>query len=155
LRFSVCSSFRKDAFAFQPTKEDNPTARRRGQPSMHQGDYWIGTYEKYQGIGGQKPGQTRGDRSTGHLTSASFEISGDHISFLIGGGKRLDSVYVALVVDGKEVLKATGNNHESMQRVTWNVAAYKGNLASIVIVDQYTGGWGHINADDFKYGAAE
>ena len=144
-----------DAFDFQPTKGDNPTARRRGQPSMHQGDYWIGTYEKYQGTAGQKPGQTQGDRPTGTLTSASFEISGDHISFLIGGGRRLNAVYVALLVDRKEVLKSTGNNNESMQRVTWDVSSYKGNLASIVICDQHNGGWGHINADDFRYGSGE
>jgi hypothetical protein len=35
-----------DAFAFQPTLGDNPTARHRGQPSNHQGQYWIGGYEK-------------------------------------------------------------------------------------------------------------
>ena len=28
-----------DAFAFQPTLGDNPTARHRGQPSNHQGQY--------------------------------------------------------------------------------------------------------------------
>ena len=144
-----------DAFDFQPTKGDNPTARRRGQPSNHQGDYWIGTYEKYQGAAGQKPGQIQGDRPVGTLTSVSFEISGDHISFLIGGGSRLNAVYVALVVDGKEILKATGNNNETMQRVTWDVSLYKENFASIVICDQHNGGWGHINADDFRYGPGE
>ena len=40
-----------DAFDFQPTFGDNPTARGRGQPSEHEGDWWIGTYEKYQGKG--------------------------------------------------------------------------------------------------------
>jgi len=38
-----------DAFDFQPTKGDNPTARNRNQPSKHEGDWWIGGYEKYQG----------------------------------------------------------------------------------------------------------
>jgi len=144
-----------DAFDFQPTKGDNPPARRRGQPSNHQGDYWIGTYEKYQGAAGQKPGQIQGDRPTGSLTSVSFEISGDRISFLIGGGRRLDSVCVALVVDGKDVLKATGHNNESMQRFTWDVATHKGKMANIVVSDHHNGGWGHINADDFRYGSGE
>jgi hypothetical protein len=31
-----------DAFNSQPTYGDNPTARHRGQPSQHQGNYWIG-----------------------------------------------------------------------------------------------------------------
>ena len=33
------------AFEFQPTWGDNPTARNRGQPSQHQGDWWLGLYE--------------------------------------------------------------------------------------------------------------
>ena len=37
------------AFDFQPTWGDNPTARNRGQPSEHQGDWWLGLAEKYQG----------------------------------------------------------------------------------------------------------
>ena len=57
---------KNNAFEFQPTWGDNPTARNRGQPSKHQGDWWIGTYEKYQGpIKGkklkQKPGDKQGD----------------------------------------------------------------------------------------------
>ena len=32
-------------FNNQPTFGDNPTARNRGQPSKHQGDWWIGGYE--------------------------------------------------------------------------------------------------------------
>jgi hypothetical protein len=144
-----------DAFDFQPTKGDNPTARRRGQPSNHQGDYWIGTYEKYQGAAGQKPGQIQGDGSVGTLTSVSFEISGDQISFLIGGGSRLNTVYAALLVDGKEILKATGNNNETMHRVNWDVSAHQGKSASIVICDLHNGGWGHINADDLRYGSGD
>lgn len=31
-----------NAFSTQPTYGDNPTARHRGQPSNHQGNYWIG-----------------------------------------------------------------------------------------------------------------
>jgi len=48
-----------NAFDHQPTLGDNPTARHRGQPSHHQGRYWIGTYEKYQGKPGQEPGAPR------------------------------------------------------------------------------------------------
>ena len=52
-----------NAFEFQPTKGDNPTARgRKSQPSQHQGDFWIGTFEKYQGKAKQRPGRTQGDK---------------------------------------------------------------------------------------------
>ena len=36
-----------DAFACQPTKGDNPAARRRGA-SRHQGEFWIGTHDEYE-----------------------------------------------------------------------------------------------------------
>ncbi len=143
------------AFDYQPTKGDNPTARRRRQPSNHRGDYWIGTFEKYQGLPEQQPGQTKGDRPTGTLTSIPFKIAGDSISFLVGGGDNPGSVYVALVAGKREVLKATGNNHETMKRVTWDVSQFQGQEAVIFIVDQSNRGWGHINADDFRYGTGD
>ena len=140
-----------DAFDFQPTRGDNPTARKRMQPSKHQGEFWVGTYEKYQGAAGQKPGQIQGDRPTGTLTSIPFEVIGDRITFLAGGDNRQESEYVALVVEGKEVLKASGKQSETMERQVWDVSAYKGKTAQIVISDQLRTGWGHINADDFRY----
>ena len=60
-----------NAFDYQPTYGDNPTARRRGQPSNHQGDYWIGGFEKRPRPFDQ-PGAIQGDGPQGTLTSASF-----------------------------------------------------------------------------------
>ena len=74
------------AFANQPTLGDNPTARNRGQASQHQGQYWIGGYENYQGRPGQRPGAVQGDRPQGTLTSARFRIPSGTLSFLVGGG---------------------------------------------------------------------
>lgn len=73
------------AFDFQPTLGDNPTARRRGQPSKHRGRYWIGGYEKFQGFRGQRPGDIQGDGPRGTLTSRSFTIPSGTLSFLVGG----------------------------------------------------------------------
>ena len=42
------------AFDFQPTWGDNPTARNRGQPSQHQGDWWLGLFENTPGKKKQK-----------------------------------------------------------------------------------------------------
>ncbi len=140
-----------NAFDFQPTRGDNPTARKRMQPSKHQGEFWVGTYEKYQGAAGQRPGQTQGDRPTGTLTSIPFEVVGDSITFLVGGNNSQESGYVALVVEGKEVLKGNGKRSETMERHVWDVSAYKGKTAQIVINDQSSMSWGHINADDFRY----
>ncbi|CAM5470713.1 GH32 C-terminal domain-containing protein [Leifsonia shinshuensis] len=57
---------------------------------------------------------------------------------------------VDLVVDGQVVRSATGKNSESLDWASWNVADLQGKQASIRIVDNATGGWGHILADDFS-----
>ncbi|WDP89370.1 MAG: hypothetical protein HUN04_06380 [Desulfobacter sp.] len=142
-----------DAFDFQPTRGDNPLARgRKGMASHHQGDFWIGTYEKYQGDSSEKPGGRQGDRPTGVLTSVPFEIRQDKICFLIGGGSQPGKETVSLVIDGQAVYTQTGSNTETMTRRTWDVSAYRGGQGQIVISDMHNGGWGHINADDFRYG---
>ncbi|MCD4718661.1 MAG: hypothetical protein K8S13_02215 [Desulfobacula sp.] len=141
-----------NAFDFQPTKGDNPTARgRKTQPSQHRGEFWIGTFEKYQGTAKERPGMRQGDRPTGTLTSVLFEITADKISFLIGGGRNADKETVSLMVDGQVVHSATGTGNETLKQQVWDVSAYMGRTAQIVITDAHPGGWGHINADDFRY----
>ncbi|MDE0009720.1 MAG: hypothetical protein OXU36_01165 [Candidatus Poribacteria bacterium] len=146
------------AFDFQPTWGDNPTARNRGQPSQHQGDWWLGLYEKYQGpkIGkklGQNPGGTQGDGPQGTLTSMEFTIVGKTMNFLIGGGNHPwkddpGPCSVNLEINGKVVLTSTGNATETMIRVEWDLSGLKGKTAQIVVVDKNSGGWGHPNFDD-------
>jgi hypothetical protein len=142
------------AFDFQPTYGDNPTARRRGQPSHHEGRYWIGGFEMYQGLPGQRPGATQGDRPTGTLSSPHFTIPAGTLSFLVGGGSSFKT-RVELIVSGQRALYASGRNTETMHRVTWNLAPYAGKSGYIRIVDEASGGWGHINADDFRFSQAE
>ena len=151
-----------DAFDFQPTWGDNPTARNRGQPSNHQGDWWLGLAEKYQGPDkgaklGQNPGDLAGDGAPdgpqGTLTSIEFTIVGDTMNFLIGGGNRPWGVNpepccVNLVIDDTVERTATGDNNETMTRKEWDVADLKGKIAQLVVVDNTSGGWGHPNFDD-------
>lgn len=148
-----------DAWDFQPTFGDNPTARNRGQPSQHQGDWWIGGYEKYQGpdIGkkkGQVPGMIQGDGPTGILESIKFRIIGDKISFMISGGNHpwveggSGSTCVNLEIDGKVVRTATGMDTETFRTDSWDVADLKGKTAVIRLYDKNSGGWGHINFDN-------
>jgi len=139
-----------DAFEFQPTMGDNPTARLRGQPSKHRGQYWIGSFEKYQGLAGEKSGTIQGDELTGTLTSAPFHIQNPWISFLIGGGLSKQT-RVELLIDGHPVLAASGKNIETMHKQAWNLESYIGQTAQIRIVDESQEGWGHINVDDFRF----
>jgi hypothetical protein len=136
------------AFTRQPTKGDN-TSARGNLPSLHEGDYWLGTFENYDGETGE-PGNTRGDNATGSLTSQEFTISKPYITFLVGGGNRPEEASVKLVCEGEEYEMATGSNAESMLPVTFDASDLMGREARIVVTDQATGGWGHLNVDHFE-----
>lgn len=148
-----------DAWDFQPTFGDNPTARARGQPSQHEGDWWIGGYEKYQGpdIGkkkGQSPGMVQGDGPQGILESIPFKIIGEEISFMIAGGNHpwveggAGSTCANLEIDGEVVHTTTGANTETFRTEAWDVSDLKGKKAVIRLYDLNSGGWGHINFDN-------
>lgn len=139
-----------EAFKFQPTYGDNPTARGRRQASNHEGNYWIGGYEKRPSAL-EPAGATQGDMPQGTLTSPSFTIKASTMSFLIGGGCDINVQRVELLVDGNAVLKATGKCNESMERASWDVSAYKGKTAQVRIIDASSGGWAHINFDDLRF----
>jgi TolB-like protein len=141
---------RGDAFRSQPTFGDNPTARQRGQPSNHQGNYWIGTFENRPSPT-SPPGAIQGDGPQGELISAPFLIESATISFLIGGGCEVDRTYIELRVEDRPAMRAIGACSETMQRVRWEVGHLRERQATIHIVDRSSEGWGHINVDDFRF----
>ncbi|GIV80155.1 MAG: hypothetical protein KatS3mg050_4549 [Litorilinea sp.] len=96
-----------------------------------------------------------GDAPTGEMRSSTFRLDGTGaISFLIGGGNDINNLYVALVraSDGTELMKATNTafaDSEAYSKVTWDASAHLGEEVYIKVVDNATGGWGHINVDGF------
>jgi hypothetical protein len=88
-----------------------------------------------------------GDLSTGTLTSPEFIIERRFITFLIGGGKHEGLTCIDLLVDGKVVCTSTGPDNERLDVGEWDVSRLEGKSAKIRIVDNVTGGWGHINID--------
>ena len=93
-----------------------------------------------------------GDGSTGTLTSPAFKIERKYLNFLVGGGEAPRRRCMNLLVGGKVVRTATGPNDkpggsERLDWHTWDVAEFEGKDAVIEIVDDETGGWGHINVD--------
>jgi len=134
------------AFLCQPTKGDNSKARRRA-PSKHQGAYWIGTHERHNGKIG-RPGEIQGDGPKGKLTSTEFRVTRGYVNFLVGGGSHM-STCVKLLCEGKSYYVSSGADSEAMQRVSADVTRFKGKTARVLIVDGESGGWGHVNADDF------
>jgi hypothetical protein len=93
------------------------------------------------------------DGQTGVIVSPLFVSEGGTMTFRVGGGGG-DSTYVALCTsDGKEVQFVRGINDQVMQEVTWALSPYAGKKMFIKVVDQSTGGWGHITVDDFQFDA--
>src|SRR5205807_4845781 len=68
-----------NAFAGQPIKGDTVSPRRSDMKSQHQGQYWIGTYER------------AGDKPQGTLTSVPFRVTHPWASFLVGGGPHVET----------------------------------------------------------------
>ncbi len=94
-----------------------------------------------------------GDQTTGTLTSPQFTIERKHINFLIGAGGYAGETCINLLVEGKVVRTAVGpenkdnRGREILDWKSWNVAEFKGKKAMLRIVDDATGGWGHICID--------
>lgn len=94
----------------------------------------------------------KGDASIGTLTSATFKVERKFINFLIGGGGWANETCMNLMVDGKVVRTATGPNtisggDETLTPASWDVTEYADRKATIQIVDERKGDWGHINVD--------
>jgi fructan beta-fructosidase len=97
-----------------------------------------------------------GDNTTGKLTSPVFKIERKFITFLIGGGGFANETCMNLLIDGKAVRTATGNNtkpggEEALDLASWDVSEFAGKEARIQVVDQRQGGWGHINVDHLMH----
>ncbi|KAH2984977.1 hypothetical protein KXV25_001230 [Aspergillus fumigatus] len=92
-----------------------------------------------------------GDATIGTLTSSPFEISHKYINFLVGGGSNLNETAIRLKVNGQTVHTSTGSNSEGLAWQSWDVSALQGKTAVIEIIDNSTGGWGHINVDQISF----
>ncbi len=93
------------------------------------------------------------DASTGTLTSPAFKIERSHINFLLCAGNHAGTTCINLRIDGQVVRTACGpgkknaKKQEELSWRSWNVAEFAGQQAVIEIVDNYRGGWGHIDVD--------
>lgn len=119
-------------------------------PSTAGGDYVLGRKRLNTWEGGPK-----GDDNLGDLTSPAFTIEPgeDHLSFLVGGGKRLNgTLEVRLLVDGEVVRTATGPEAGQLNWQSWDVSEFAGRQARFQVHDDATGGWGHLTVDHLVLG---
>lgn len=95
------------------------------------------------------------DAFQGKLSSPSFRVAHDRITFLIAGGSHGGKTCVNLIVDGKVVRTATGQNSGQLRPVEWDVAEVVGKDAMIEIVDAHPGSWGHVIVDHIEFKHSE
>ncbi len=91
------------------------------------------------------------DAAKGTLTSRSFTIERNYITFLIGGGGHQGKTCMNLLVDGKPVQSAVGPSNNRMRPMSWDVRNWAGKSAQLQIVDDESGGWGNIGIDDIVF----
>lgn len=112
-------------------------------PSTAGGEYYLG-----EGRVNTWEGGPAGDDNVGTMTSPEFAIDDDYLSFLIGGGRRTDgSLQVELLVDGRVVRSQTGPEAGALNWHSWDVGELRGQTGRLRIVDEATGGWGHLTFD--------
>jgi microsomal dipeptidase-like Zn-dependent dipeptidase len=132
------------------------------------GNNWIGTYEN-----------GNGDAPTGTLTSKPVISAKRYFTFLLGGGKDINKLYVELQVKKSDYEAAWGAgkkgfwgdtedgftkvnrvtsllNSEELFRYYFDLNAelnnqFAGKTVRIRLIDDKSTGWGHINADDFVF----
>src|SRR5205807_1372520 len=130
------------AFEQQPIKGDTVFPRRNDNKSQHQGQFWIGGFEKF------------GDKPQGTLTSVPFKVTHPWASFLVGGGPWPETCVELVRKDTKEVFSRTsGVEEENLRRVAVDLTAVMGKEIFIRLVDRHSGHWGHVNFDDFRFHA--
>ena len=130
------------AFEQQPIRGeiDENRGPGSGKKSEHTGEFWIGGYERL------------GDEPQGTLVSDPFEVTHPFASFLIGGGNHRETRVELVRADNQEVVFAvSGENRENLRPVIVNTEPFMGQRIFIRLIDQHSGGWGHVNFDDFRF----
>jgi levanase len=117
------------------------------QPSSSGGDFYIGAKR----VNTFDTGTAPGDDRQGTLTSPVFPVTKNFMSMLVGGGNRsADSgqiLAVQLLINGSVVRSLAGDNAGILNWKGWDVSEFAGQNAQVRVVDQATGGWGHLTLD--------
>ncbi len=136
-----------DAFQGQPIRNDGISRRWPQQKSNKQGAFFVAGYERV------------GDAGQGELTSQPFVVTHPYASYLLAGGRKRETRVELLLPATDEqqevvISEQAGNQREQMQRVLVDLRDFKGKTIAIRLVDESTGGWGHLNFDDFRFHTA-
>ena len=87
------------------------------------------------------------DSYKGTLTSRPFTVERRYVLARVGGGNHPGETCLNVLIDGTIVASLTGTDIEPMTPQGIDLLAHQGKQATIQIVDNHTGAWGHINVD--------
>jgi hypothetical protein len=97
---------------------------------------------------------TQRDRLVGRRWSQPLKLSQHHIlSFKLGGGSLERKVGLRLWINGVAVSTWAGKNRESLSQHHLDLRAYPEGVIQLELIDEATGSWGHLLADDFRLSA--
>ena len=123
------------------TNDNRPLFERGPSTGTAQGQQTVSGFLGRKLVNTFDPG---GDALTGTLVSPEIALTKKYVHFLIGGGRECS---FQLHVDGKKVRSASGKEQERLEWATFDITEFKGKKGIFKIVDDQSGGWGHINID--------
>lgn len=118
----------------------------RYQPADPVGTAFVNSHQSRAG-----EDSVNADRHLGRLSSPEFTIERNFINFRIGGGNHPGKTCINLIVAGKVARTATGRNTLQLRKESFDVKELIGERAYLEIVDQETGGWGHVSIDQISF----
>ena len=89
-------------------------------------------------------------KSYGSLISPTIKIKHRFLNFLVGGGQFVE-VGVESFGLRKKVLVSRGENSDKLVQKSWDLEDYYEKEVEIRIVDNATGKWAHVHADQFEF----
>ncbi len=88
-----------------------------------------------------------GDEPKGTLRSPEITLTEPFIHLLIAGGDYAGKTAAQLIIGGKVVRETVGKRNLKCEPARWDVAEFKGQNATIRLVDDESGAWGIICVD--------
>lgn len=129
-----------DAFGERPIRLDEVRDDHKNCGAFGQG--LIST------LNGLKDGERiHTDELTGQLLSPEYVATRKWLHLKVGGGRQPEKAEVRLLVDGEVVARLTGENRIGMREARFDLRPYQDQSFRIEIIDEHTGGWGHISVD--------
>ena len=104
----------------------------------------------YSGLGWASSYNKDPKKSKGSLISPKFKVEYRFLNFLVGGGQ-FNEVGVELWADGQRVIVSRGENNDKLAQKSWDLEDYYDKEVEVRLVDNATGRWAHVHADQFEF----